>query len=53
MVNVVAELSYAMVIARGEVKGHWWLPVMFAVIPSVGLVYTLALAKIRSQPWLS
>ena len=50
MANVIVDLSLAMMIARGDVKGDWWLPVMFAVIPSLGVVYALTLARTASQP---
>ena len=30
-------------------KGDWWLPLMFSVIPAVGLAYALTLAKHRAE----
>ena len=49
MLNVAADLTFALMIARGTVKGDWWLPVMFAVVPAVGVVYAMALAVVRPQ----
>jgi len=43
--NIVADLTLAQLIAVGTVKGDWWLPLMFSVIPAVGLAYALTLAK--------
>ena len=52
--NIVADLTLAQLIAVGAVKGDWWLPLMFSVIPAVGLAYALTLAKHKrtspSQP---
>jgi len=42
---VVVDLSLALAIARGAVKGDWELPAAFAVIPALGLVYALVLAR--------
>ena len=43
--NIVADLTLAQLIAAGTVKGDWWLPLTFSVIPAVGLAYALTLAK--------
>ena len=43
--SVVADLAVALLIAAGAVKGDWWLPLTFSVIPAVGLAYALTLAK--------
>ena len=43
--NIFADLTLAQLIAAGTVKGDWWLPLMFSVIPAVGLAYALVLAK--------
>ena len=52
--NIFADLTLAQLIAAGTVKGDWWLPLMFSVIPAVGLAYALTLARHRrnspSQP---
>ncbi|MDE2822893.1 MAG: hypothetical protein OXK79_05250 [Chloroflexota bacterium] len=43
--NIVADLTLAQLIAAGTVKGDWWLPLTFSVIPAVGLAYALTFAK--------
>lgn len=52
LVTVAADLSFALAIARGAVKGDWELPVVFSVIPALGVVYALILARApdRSGP---
>ena len=45
LVAVAVDLSLALAIARGAVKGDWELPAAFAVIPALGLVYALVLAR--------
>ena len=44
-VNVLSDLSLVSAIALGALKGDWWLPLIFSVIPAIGLVYTLTLPK--------
>ena len=52
--NIFADLTLAQLIAAGTVKGDWLLPLLFSVIPAVGLAYALTLAKYKwnspSQP---
>ena len=43
--TVAVDLAFAVSIARGAVKGDWGLPVAFAVIPALGVVYALVLAR--------
>ena len=45
LATVVVDLSLALAIARGAVKGDWELPLAFAVIPALGVVYALVLAR--------
>ena len=45
LATVAADLAFALAIARGAVKGDWGLPVAFAVIPALGVVYALVLAR--------
>ena len=45
LATVAVDLSLSLAIARGTVKGDWELPVAFAVIPALGVVYALALAR--------
>ena len=41
--NVLADLRAAQLIAAGVVRGDWELPLAFAVVPVIGIVYGLAL----------
>ena len=43
--TVVADGALAWNIARGATKGDWELPLVWALIPAVGLVYTLAMLR--------
>ena len=50
-VNVVADLTFAQLIAGGSVKGDWWLPLIFSVVPAIGIVYALTLFRTaRTKP---
>ena len=49
LATVVVDLSLALAIGRGVVKGDWELPVVFAVIPALGVVYALILARAPNQ----
>ena len=44
-VNIVADLAFAQMIAAGTVKGDWWLPLIFSVIPAIGIIYALILLR--------
>ena len=50
--TVAADLSLAAAIAGGAMKGDWELPVIFAVIPALGVLYALgrAVTSTRSSP---
>lgn len=52
LATVAADLSLAAAIAGGAMKGDWELPVIFAVIPALGVLYALgrALKSTRSSP---
>ena len=43
LASIVADLTFALLIAVGTVKGDWWLPLVFTVVPAVGVVYALTL----------
>ena len=45
VVNVAANLHLAQLIATGSVKGDWWLPLSFSVVPAIGIVYALTLLR--------
>ncbi len=47
--NIAADLYFARQIAQGEIKGDWQLPLIFAIVPALGILYTLTrLARSRS-----
>ena len=50
--TVTADVTFALLIAQGAVKGDWGLPLAFAAIPVVGIAYalTLTLLRPRSSP---
>ena len=41
-VNIIADATLAALIYTGATKGDWWLPLLFAAIPVVGLGYSVA-----------
>ncbi len=47
--NIAADAALALLIATDVVKGDWPLPLVFSVIPIVGLVYSLTIATSREQ----
>ncbi len=49
-VNVAADAALALLIAGGAVKGDWELPLVFAVIPAIGVVYAVKRMMSRPQP---
>lgn len=40
--GIAADLVLALLIGQGAVKGDWSLPLVFAVVPTIGLVYLTA-----------
>lgn len=46
---VAVDLSLALAISAGAMKGDWELPLIFAAVPSLGILYALLLA-IRPAP---
>ena len=52
LATVAADLSLAAAIAAGAMKGDWELPLIFAVVPTLGVLYALLLAtrSARSAP---
>ena len=43
--SIVADLAVALLIAADAMKGDWWLPLTFSVIPAVGLAYALTIGR--------
>ncbi len=50
VVNVAADIVLVLLIAGGTVKGDWELPLVFAVIPAIGLVYAAKRMVSRQEP---
>ncbi len=44
LATVAADLSFAIAIGSGAMKGSWEIPVVFAVVPTLGVLYALLLA---------
>lgn len=44
LATVAADLSLALAIASGAMKGDWELPLIFTVVPTLGVLYALLLA---------
>ena len=40
-INIIADVILAGLIYTGVTRGDWWLPLLFAVIPVIGLGYSL------------
>ena len=40
LVNIAADVSMAALIAAGAVRGDWYLPLTFSVVPAAALPYT-------------
>lgn len=40
--NIIADAALAALIYSGATKGDWWLPLLFAVIPVIGLGYSFS-----------
>ena len=45
LVAIAADLVLAVLIGQGAVKGDWFLPLVFAVVPVIGVAYLAAGAK--------
>ena len=39
-INIIADIILAALIYGGVTRGDWWLPLLFAVIPVIGLAYS-------------
>ncbi len=48
-VNVAADLYVASLIYQGSIKGDWELPLIFSVIPAIGIVYALMVLIMRPR----
>lgn len=45
LVAVAADIALAVLIGQGAVKGDWALPLVFAVVPVLGLAYILTVIR--------
>lgn len=45
LVSMIGDLSAAVAIAGGAMKGDWWLPLIFTPVPIIGIVYAIRLAS--------
>ena len=43
--NVIADVAMAAAIGTGAVRGYWWLPLMFALVPLIVLSYCYLLLR--------
>ena len=41
IVNILADATLSVLIATGNIKGDWELPIIFTVVPTIGLVYAV------------
>ena len=48
-VNVMADIALALAILAGTIRGDWWLPLIFSVVPLLGLVYAVTLLSRRAN----
>ncbi len=46
-ISIIADLGFAIMIATGNIKGDWPLPLVFAVVPAIALFYTAFLRHIK------
>lgn len=45
LVNIAADVLLSLAILSGVMRGDWWLPLMFSVIPLIALWYYLSLRR--------
>ena len=50
VVTLFADVSLAVLAARGSVEVEWWVFASCAALPAAGLVYTLRFARTPSEP---
>ena len=47
--NIIADVTLAISIAAGVVKGDAWLPPVFSVVPAIALIYAIIQLRIRTD----
>ena len=50
VLTIAADLTSSILIAGGTVKGDFWLPLVFAVIPTIAAIYALTLLARPPSP---
>ena len=50
VLSILADLGIAMLIATGNIKGDWILPLIFVVVPAVALTYIVYQIHNRRSP---
>ncbi len=48
-VNVIADVTLALLILSGNIRGDWLLPLIFSVVPLIGLVYAGMVLSRRTE----
>ncbi len=48
-INVIADVTLALLILSGNIRGDWLLPLIFSVVPLIGLVYAVTLLSRRAE----
>ena len=47
--NIIADVTFAISIAAGVVKGDAWLALVFSVVPAIALIYAINRLRIRTD----
>ena len=50
VVNIAADSALAVLIASGNMKGDWSLPLLFSVVPAIAIIYTVLRLRTLLQP---
>ncbi len=50
VVNIAADSTLAVLIASGNMKGDWSLPLLFSVVPAIAIIYTVLRLRTLLQP---
>ena len=49
LVNVIADASLALSILAGNMRGDWWLALVFSAVPIIALIYAVTLLTRRTE----
>ena len=47
--NIIADVTFAISIAAGVVKGDAWLALVFSVVPAIALIYAINRLRIHNE----